>query len=190
MDKTKEIILATSQKLFSRFGLDKTAVDEIAKFAHVAKGTIYNYFKSKINIFEEVVKSERQVLQHEIKVKIDAVNTPQEKLRAFVLTRFKVREKLINYYNALTDEYLRQYPFIEEIRKNDFENDIKMVSEILEEGLKKGAFIIQNVHLTAIAIITAIRGLEYPWDLDEPLQDIEKNADGLLNLLFKGIEAS
>jgi len=78
MDKTKEIILATSQKLFSRFGLDKTAVDEIAKFAHVAKGTIYNYFKSKINIFEEVVKSERQVLQHEIKVKIDAVNTPHE----------------------------------------------------------------------------------------------------------------
>ena len=41
--KTK--ILRIAQEQFSKFGITKTTVDEIAKIAHIAKGTIYHYFQ-------------------------------------------------------------------------------------------------------------------------------------------------
>ncbi|GAB6281512.1 MAG: TetR/AcrR family transcriptional regulator [Ignavibacterium sp.] len=185
---TKELILITSQKLFARFGLNKTTVDEIAKIAHVAKGTIYHYFKSKEELFMEVIEKEAILLQNEIRNSIDAAKSPQEKLRAFVLTRFKHLKELVNYYSALKDEYLSHYSFIDNARKKNFDEEIKIVANILKEGIKKNIFDIENVNLTALAIVTALKGLEYPWTIETPLQDIEKNINTLLKVLFKGIE--
>jgi len=189
MAETKEHILKTSQKLFARFGLNKTTVDEIAKIAHVAKGTIYHYFKSKEEIFIEVIEKEALLLQNEIRSSIEAAQSPQEKLRAFVLTRFRHLKELANYYSALKDEYLSHYSFIDNARKKNFNEEIKMVGEILQEGIKSKIFAIENVNLTALAIVTALKGLEYPWTIETTLQDIEKNIDILLKVLFEGIEA-
>jgi AcrR family transcriptional regulator len=57
IDKRKTI-LKVSKDLFSRFGLVKTTVDEIAKLARIGKGTVYHYFKSKEDIFAEVIQKD------------------------------------------------------------------------------------------------------------------------------------
>ncbi|NJE84869.1 TetR/AcrR family transcriptional regulator [Thermococcus sp. CX2] len=49
---TRERILKAAEELFAEKGYDKTTVDEIVEKAGVAKGTFYNYFKSK----EELIK--------------------------------------------------------------------------------------------------------------------------------------
>ncbi|NJE06313.1 TetR/AcrR family transcriptional regulator [Thermococcus sp. M36] len=49
---TRERILKASEKLFAEKGYDETTVDEIVEKAGVAKGTFYNYFRSK----EELIK--------------------------------------------------------------------------------------------------------------------------------------
>ncbi|NJE13628.1 TetR/AcrR family transcriptional regulator [Thermococcus sp. LS2] len=49
---TREKILKAARELFAEKGYDKTTVDEIVERAGVAKGTFYNYFKSK----EELIK--------------------------------------------------------------------------------------------------------------------------------------
>lgn len=188
MTERKELILTTSQKLFARFGLNKTTVDEIAKIAHIAKGTVYHYFKSKEEIFIKVIEKEALLLQNEIRNCVEAAQTPQEKLRAFVLTRFKHLKELANYYSALRDEYLSHYSFIDNARKKNFDEEIKIVTNILKEGVKKNIFAIENINLTALAIVTALKGLEYPWTIETPLKDIEKNIDTLLKVLFKGVE--
>jgi len=189
MATTKDLIITTSQKLFARFGLNKTTVDEIAKLAHVAKGTIYHYFQSKEEIFNEVIEKEARFLQDEIRKSVDIMQTPQEKLRAFVITRFTHIKELANYYSALKDEYLSHYSFIDKARKKNLDEEIKMVSDILEEGNKNKTFAVEDVNITALAIVTALKGLEYPWTIETPLQDIEKSIDVLLKVLFKGIEA-
>lgn len=44
-------ILAAAQALFGRYGYRRTAIDDIAREAGIAKGTVYLYFKSKEEIF-------------------------------------------------------------------------------------------------------------------------------------------
>jgi AcrR family transcriptional regulator len=46
-----EAILDAADRLFTRFGYRRTAMDDIASEASVAKGTLYLYFKSKEALF-------------------------------------------------------------------------------------------------------------------------------------------
>ncbi|MCD4676179.1 MAG: TetR/AcrR family transcriptional regulator [Desulfobacula sp.] len=184
----KEIIIKVSQKLFARFGLLKTTVDEIAKLARIGKGTIYHYFTCKEEIFAEVIDKEAQFLKEQIKNAIDGETTAQKKLRAFILTKMKCLKNLANYYSALKDEYLEHYSFIEKARQKNFEEERKIVMAILQDGIDKAIFEVKNPRLTSLAVVSALKGLEYSWTIEDSMVDIEKSLDNLLMVLFKGIE--
>lgn len=184
----KETIIQVAQKLFAKFGLNKTTVDEIAKFAHIGKGTIYHYFKSKEDIFTEVIKKENRVLKEKLWEAIQKETSPQEKLRAFVTTRTRYLKELINYYSILKDDYLEHYSFVETQRERYFQNEINMVKSILDEGVNKRIFEIEDTRLTALTIVFALKGLEYPWTLENGSLDSERSVDLMLNILLKGIE--
>ncbi len=187
LDK-RETILDVAQRLFSRFGLAKTTVDEIAKLARIGKGTIYYYFRSKEAIFEEVINKEYRFLKEKIREAIHQEKTPQRKLRAFVLTKMLYLKELANYYSTLYDEYLEHYSFVEKARRRNVEEEIAIVRSILEDGAKRGIFFMEDSQLTALGIVSALKGLEYPWTFESDVLDLEKSVDILLNILFKGIE--
>ncbi len=46
-----EAILAAAMKLFTQFGYRRTSMDDIAREAGVAKGTLYLYFSGKAEVF-------------------------------------------------------------------------------------------------------------------------------------------
>ncbi len=184
----KEMILEVSQGLFARFGLLKTTVDEIAKLARIGKGTIYHYFKSKEDIFTEVVEKEGNLLKQKIQDALEAETTPQGKLTAFVKIRFRHLKEFTNYYSALTDDSLEHYGFIEETRRKYLEGEIRTVKRILNGGVMKGDFEIKNTELTAQAIVFTLKGMEYLWTFENDLLDIERSINQFLNILFKGIE--
>lgn len=187
IDKRK-IILKVSKNLFSRFGLVKTTVDEIAKLARIGKGTVYHYFKSKEDIFAKVIQKESNALQEKILLALKSEHTPQGKLTALVKTRFRHLKELTNYYSALTDDYLQHYSFIEEARREYLKREIQTVKDLLGEGVEKGVFEIKDTKLAAESIIFLLKGLEYPWTVERDVLDIERYTDQFLNILFKGIE--
>ena len=45
--KTKDTIIQVASKLFSRYGFYKTSMDEVAKVARKAKGSLYYHFVNK-----------------------------------------------------------------------------------------------------------------------------------------------
>jgi len=188
LKKSKKItIIKAAQELFARFGFAKTTVDEIARAARMGKATLYHYFRSKEDVFKEVIKKETGILNEKVKEAIDKEETPQKKLRAYVLTRMMYLNELANIYSALKDEFLNHYAFIEKAREKDFYQEIKSVKNILNEGIEQNIFEIQDVKLTSFAIISALKGLEYPWSIKISLSDIEKNVDKLSEILFLGI---
>lgn len=188
MEKKKKItIIGVAQELFGRFGFFKTTVDEIANAARMGKATLYHYFKGKEDIYKEVIEKESKILSKKINEAISQAGTPQEKLRAFVLIKIKYLNELANIYSALKDEFLKHHDFIEKIREKDFNREIEIVKKILIEGIEKNTFIIRDVKLTAFVILSALKGLEYPWSERVLVPEVEKNVDKLLEILFDGI---
>jgi len=183
----REIIVEVAQRIFARFGFRKTTMDEIAKAAHKAKSSIYHYFKSKEEIFQAIVEKESQLLKAEIIKAMSREDTPQKKLHAYVITRMYALRHLANFYSALKDEYFEHYGFIEKLRIKHDKEELKMIKEILKEGIEQGIFSIKDLGITAFAIITALKGLEYSWAIESNISKIEKNIDNLLEILFNGI---
>lgn len=187
MDK-KETILKVAQGLFSRFGLSKTTIEDIAKRARMGKASIYYYFKGKEAIYQEVIDREGRELRRKIVEAVNRESAPQRKFRAYILTRMATLKELANYYTAFRDEYLEQYAFIEKARQEYNEFERRMIQTILREGIDLGLFSVEDVPLASEAILAAMKGLEYNWTVNVPLETIEKNVDALLEILFQGIK--
>lgn len=55
-EKTTKIIIATAMELFGKQGIDATTMEQIAREADIAKGTLYKYFPGKEAIASELVQ--------------------------------------------------------------------------------------------------------------------------------------
>jgi len=187
--KKRELILQIARKLFARYGLKKTSVDDIATEARIGKATIYYYFKSKQEIFKDVVERELAILKNAIREAISREDSPQGKLRAFILTRISRTHELVNLYRVTKDVVTELLPDLEKIRESHFIEEMNTIKEILSEGVRKGIFKAKRIELTSLAMVSVLKGLEYPWVLNGEPIDIEKNVDAILEILFKGIEA-
>ena len=51
------MILEAAKQSFSQYGYKATSMEMIAKIANVGKGTIYTFFKTKDELFDEIVKN-------------------------------------------------------------------------------------------------------------------------------------
>ena len=53
----RDAILAAALEEFSARGFEATRLDDVAKRADVAKGTIYLYFRDKESLFQELIRA-------------------------------------------------------------------------------------------------------------------------------------
>ena len=182
----KKIIISAGQ-IFSRYGFKKTSMDEIAKALSMGKSSVYYYFDSKEDIFEAVVLSEANTLRSELTKAIKAVESPIDKLKSYVFVRMKSFEKLSNYYNAIFDKNLNHFEFIETIREKYDREELAILRLILYDGARKNVFNVKNSEYTAIAIQTALKGLEVPLFWKKREDNIENRLNAILDVLFFGI---
>ena len=85
MKDTKNQIMRAAIDVVSKKGYHPATMDEIAKEAGVAKGTLYYYFESKETIFNHMIDSGVEMIREEIMEEIKASQSPQAQLR--IVTR-------------------------------------------------------------------------------------------------------
>ncbi|NLV18581.1 MAG: TetR/AcrR family transcriptional regulator [Bacteroidetes bacterium] len=186
-EEFRKKIIITSGHIFSRYGYKKTTMDEISRALKMGKSSIYYYFRSKEEIFEAVVLHEANILRHELTTAIKSVESPVEKMKNYVFVRMKAFEKLSNYYNAIFDKNLDHFEFIESIRSRYDREELAILRLILYDGARKKVFSVANSEYTALAVQTALKGLEVPLFWEKKEMNIEKRLSAILDILFYGI---
>ena len=183
-------IVNIASNVFSRFGFKKATMEDIAKAAGMGKSSIYYYFKSKEEIFEAVVKKEAHALSLELEKKVINVNeNPKDKIRNYVFIRMKYLKEMVNFYEALKNDYLANLAFTERVRKKYDIEEQQTIKSILEEGVNQGIFNITNAKFAAMALVTFLKGLETTMLIDQEIdmKDLEKNLDDIMHILFYGM---
>lgn len=189
-ENIKDHIVSTATRIFSKFGFRKTTVDDIAQMLGKGKSSIYYYFKSKEDIFKEVIEREAGILRSEIYEKVlETEDNPKDKLRNYVLMRMKFLKELVNLNEALRNDYLRNLEFVERMRQQYDREEHEVLQEILREGIDKGTFRIDETEFAASAFVTVMKGLEVPLFIehDFPVSDLEERLDKMLEILFYGL---
>jgi AcrR family transcriptional regulator len=62
----REKIVQSAVDCFSKYGFDRTRMDDIAQTANMSKGTVYLYFKSKEDLFYAICENNLKVLKEQL----------------------------------------------------------------------------------------------------------------------------
>lgn len=182
-------IIKSAAKVFSQYGYKKTRMEDVAKTVGRGKSSLYYYFKNKDEVFKAVVEYEANILKYEL---IDSVAMGSDslgKIKNYLLTRMKVYKRVDNFYKVLNYESLSHLTFVEDIRRAYAKQEITLLSSILSEGFEKKQINIKEPNLAAMAIVTALKGLETPL-FNEPDQPMDERLNQLLEILFYGIASN
>jgi AcrR family transcriptional regulator len=186
-DEIRNNIVKVASKIFTRFGYRKTTMEEIALATQKGKSSIYYYFKSKEDIFKAVVEKEAEELKEELKAEVKKHSDPIEQLKTYILFRMHKIKMVTNFYDAMKSDHLSHLLFIEKARKRFDMDEIKIVTQILQSGIDSGKFNIEDPGLSAVAIVTAMKGLEIPLFIRKEHGNIEDRLDNLIKFLFYGL---
>lgn len=187
-DRVRNSIIQVARDVFSRFGFRKTTMEEIAQATRKGKSSIYYYFKSKEEIFEAVVETEARLLENEIMDSVNATEDPLNKLRHYILTRIHGFKKLGNFYDAMKNDFLNNLGFIEQIRADYDKKEVNVLTGILQEGIDKQEFQMEDPRRSSVALVTILKGLEIPLLIDQFDYQLEDRIEDLLKLFYEGIK--
>jgi AcrR family transcriptional regulator len=136
----KDCILQAAAKAFARFGFKKAAVEEIAKDAGVAKGTVYLACDTKEDLFYQAVHREVRTWSAEIAKLIDPRKPADQLLVEIARAGFQymnqrplVRELLFGQHHVVLPEWSER---LDELRALGRIN----CTEVLKLGVKQGVF--------------------------------------------------
>ncbi|RKY58843.1 MAG: TetR/AcrR family transcriptional regulator [Candidatus Neomarinimicrobiota bacterium] len=186
-EQKRQTILDMARKIFSRFGLNKTTMDEIAKATRMGKATLYHYFSSKEQIFAEVIKEESRILKDKLNDALENAKTPQEKLRSYIITRIKYLNVLANTYSALSDDYLEHYSSVKKFRQEFSENELQTLAALLRYGVDKKVFSVMKINDVANVMVMALRGLEFALFTSEESEVSDDDINLLTDIMLYGI---
>ncbi|HPD19271.1 MAG TPA: TetR/AcrR family transcriptional regulator [Candidatus Goldiibacteriota bacterium] len=184
----KNKILEASKNLFSKYGLKKTTMEEIAANANIAKGTIYNYYHTKEEIFSEVIKLESEILLSEIEKNLKNCKTIREKIRTFVMTKILYYREAVIFYDVSHKVISEMLPEIKQYRNTYLHKEVRILENVLKEGMscdiiKKG----NNAHIIAKSMVIILREFESPWVFDKSKRQLCGMLNNIMDILFHGI---
>ncbi len=193
--RRKEILMA-AMKVSAAKGIKNVKIDEIAEAAGVGKGTIYEYFSSKEEIFGASIVEFLQHMEKIMAQKMFRAVTPQDKIRAMLHSWEEACKNEDNDLVALMIDV-----WAEGIRRDNkellkifnmkkvYERYREMVSAILKEGINQGVFRQIDVITVAGLLLATFDGIMIQWLLDSENTDLKKTADVLYETLMLGIIA-
>lgn len=90
VNRTRLALLEAAQRLFALRSVEGVSIDDIAKEAEVAKGSLYNHFESKEALADELFRMMRSHVADLLDAAIDTITLPPERLvrGSFVILRF------------------------------------------------------------------------------------------------------
>ena len=160
-ERKRTSILDAARSVFSRKAYADAAVDDVAEQAHIAKGTLYLYFKSKEELYLAALVSDLRAMSADARSKMEEVSGFREKLRAFFEVRLdycRLHENFLRIYLAEYGTMFVRAPLNRELAQLVREN-IRYVAQVVEEAIARGEIRRVSAPATAAAIFDMSRGL-------------------------------
>jgi AcrR family transcriptional regulator len=187
IDETRTKILKVASQIFGKYGFQKSTIDEIARTAHKAKGSVYYYFSSKEDLFKAVVEEEigliRSGLTRILLENVDATIM----MRNYLLRRMYLLKDAVNYHETLKADFNQEYEFMQDTREAFLKFETELLKAILDKGVRDQKFEIRDTIATASVIMMAMKAIEIPFYLQKKIGQYEQTVVELLNILIKGL---
>ena len=183
-EKRRGQLLASARKLFVKKGFRATTTEEIARKANLTKGALYHHFKSKDDIFLELIKSimdrNRATLEAELSGRVSPA-------RFFgILLRLHCKCD-VNEFGDLVDIWTQAWrvPSIRRYIRKRLRSTVELFGERVDVGRGWTSKEVKNMALFVFALVHGLSGLRMLAPREVDLEGQVK----LLETLFKQTNA-
>lgn len=186
----REAIIAAAVQVFSEKGYHNARMEEVATVAGIGKGTIYEYFDSKLQLFQAVFENSIQVYYDSIILDEDTYLSFEERLRRLIHSHVRFCQdnrqltRIVFWDSEIIDNELKDW--VLSIRNEKEE----LMIEVIRQSIKKGELRDIDPWLLTIVLEGVIGILWGPIALDNLNMDAAELADSITDMIMRGISSS
>lgn len=205
-EENRIYILKAAEVVFAKKGYSFTTMDDVAEEAQFSKATLYHYFKSKGEIFFEIILDSLEELNHKLRRILEKRISAREKLKDLVhitfnffqekenISRIFLMEKdfMQRFFNVMTE---KQSPTpndqdLKHMKGISIKRKVLMdvVSQILVEGIESGEFRRMDVMDTAYAFTSLVHGFYFSRFWRKKKYNIDECTDLIHTVFLEGIK--
>ena len=176
-------ILDAARRVFAQKGFAGGVMDEIASEAGIAKGTVYLYFRSKIEVYRALLEHDMRQLQATTIERMEAAADVRAKIHAFLLARLTNADERREFFRIMDSERTNLHISRKQYREF-LEEPVKRLKSALDYGIQQGS--VRPVATEAVAwlIVDAARGSIQRRLLQQPPPSAADEAAFLLDFLW------
>ncbi|HBQ25223.1 MAG TPA: hypothetical protein DD791_02410 [Syntrophomonas sp.] len=183
----RKIILDAAVQVFSTKGYHNTRMEEIATVAGIGKGTIYEYFDSKLQLFQAMMESSLQIYYNRIDMPKLETLTLEERLSVLFESYItfcrenKDLTRIVFWDTEIWDEDLKDWTYN---LRNEKEEKL---TGIIQDSIERGEIRNVDAKLLTLLIIGSLGSLWVPITLDDWDISPADMAAQLTDIIMKGI---
>jgi len=181
-------ILAAALQVFAEKGFHNAKIEEIAQVAQVGKGTVYEYFQSKNQLFQEMLIAGVTAFDQSLHEELAGEETTRGKLRVLIS---KTLELGRNYRPLAKIAFMEHHILDSSFREWFMElycQRVQLIEGIVQEGIAKGEFRPINAKLFSSLFYTALGALHSPLaDYDPEPKDTQNMVEEIIDYIYHGI---
>lgn len=162
-------------------------MNDIAKAAKKGRRTIYQYFKSKDEVYEAVLEKETSNMITPMQAVVTSDIEPAEKLRQYAHERIAAIYKIAANHHAFKVGFIQNDKVILKLRKGFDRFDTELLKQVVFEGYDKGVFKIEDKELTVKNILVGLRGMEIDFIKSDFNDSCKKQLDHYIKIVINGI---
>jgi AcrR family transcriptional regulator len=190
-NKTRELLIDAARRVFARKGIARTTMNDIATASKKGRRTLYMYFKSKKEIEAIVIDNEMERLYKMLERVEECDLSADAKLIEFIYTRLEAFKEAVTRNGSLRANFFHDSWNVAKVRKGYNQQEIALIKQILNSGIREGVFKISDPEMTALIVHYALKGIEVPYIrglLGDTPESIEHQKRTVINLIFNGIK--
>ena len=163
ISKTRQKLVFVARELFARKGLENTTMNDIAQASEKGRRTLYTYFRNKEEIYFAVIEGELEHLSERLDEVASMNVEPEQKLLTLIYSHLSAIKEAVARNGSLRAEFFRNIWMVEKVRKTFDLEERKIITRILNEGMARGRFHVENVNLMTEILHYTVKGLEVPY---------------------------
>lgn len=190
-DKRTSIVNAAI-RVFARKGLEKGKIADVAKEAGIGKGTVYEYFKSKEDIFSAIEMSVMGEMMGQVDRLVAEALSPTEKVQLIMQRGTDVLFEMGDAVLIITELWAHgargHWHGLEESSLVRMYDRFRVrITSVLRDGISKGEFRQMNVDGVATLILAFMDGLVWQFTMMKDEHRFAKVKTEAIRSFMKGI---
>ena len=189
-DKRNRIIYA-ALIVFSKDGFQNAKIEDIAKAADIGKGTLYEYFSSKEELFLQVFTNFKESVLSKFWVVLNDRGDPLARLKrvakisADICADDKIQMRFLAQFSfeCITREKGNK---LSELLKEYNEEMAALISGIVEEGIEEGLLKPLDVEILSKNFADTLFGMYMRYQLSGDKMNLQAESHSLYDIFVKG----